>query len=854
MLKRATSILLAVVMLLSVFSCLSFVKTPVKAATTSQLNIDARANYLYNITWTCQKTVAGWCGQYYFYQGSTYRLPYGQPINSGYYIGYGVSVDTFISGAANANSSFYAYQSSYDSTYSTYYATDCSAFVSWCWGIDRKTTYSIPQVSTNLGYCTASNAYNLQLGDALNSNSVGHVVLVTGLTYDSSGNLTQIEITEQTPPQLKRSYYTPSSLGSKYGSYYTIQRYSGSVPAAPDGSTGSDVSGGTVSSNSKYYPACDSSYESFYPAMESIGVTRDWTLHQEIAEFNGIADFEGTAEQNTTLLNLLKAGKLLNPDYVEPSYYPACSSSQTTFYGAMSSIGVDCDWELHQKIAAANGITNFSGTAEENEQLLSLLKAGKLINPDGTSSGGSSSGGSSSGGSSSSGTGYENGYDGGMAGTGTTITKGLDLSAWQEDNVNFSAIKAAGYSFVILRCGTTNGKDTYFETYYSQAKAAGLNVGAYYYAYCTSVAGATADVEDCMSYIKGKKFEYPIYFDYEDSSQSGLSQSTAIAICEEFMGTLEEAGYLVGMYSMASWMEQTWITTAGLRDYYEGWVAHYAGDGTYDAGYSTYGSYYSTKYGMYQWTDKHYFTYGGVTYGPYDADLAYKDYPTIVKTYGFNGYEGTVSGGDSSGDSGDSGDTGDTGGTTDTSNITLKFYANDGEGTMANQTVTYGTLTAINTNQFTRTDYTFKGWRAYRESTKEWYCTDGSSIGWYKKSDIPAGYSYYIFDDGEHIAKLGMDEGDTVRMYAVWGKQTYTIKYYANGGSGTMANSTHIYGVPSFISKNTFTRSGYASLQVGMFTELSPEHIFMETVQIIQAMLQVSSLTDTAWCFIKTSI
>ena len=59
-------------------------------------------------------------------------------------------------------------------------------------------------------------------------------------------------------------------------------------------------------------------------------------------------------------------------------------------------------------------------------------------------------------------------------------------------------------------------------------------------------------------------------------------------------------------------MEQTWITTAGLRDYYEGWVAHYAGDGTYDAGYSTYGSYYSTKYGMYQWTDKHYFTYGGV--------------------------------------------------------------------------------------------------------------------------------------------------------------------------------------------------------------------------------------------------
>ena len=751
MLKRTLSLLLCIVMVLSVFTIAMGINNSTKAATTSQLNIDARANYLYNITWTCQKTVAGWNGNYYFYQGSTYRLPYGQPINSGYYIGYGVSVETFISGAANASSAFYAYQSSYDGTYSTYYATDCSAFVSWCWGIDRKTTYSIPQVSTNLGYCTASNAYNLQLGDALNSNSVGHVVLVTGLTYDSSGTLTQIEITEQTPPQLKRSYYTPSSLGSKYGSYYTIQRYTGSVPAAPDGSTGNDVSGGVASNNSKYYPACASSFESFYPAMESIGVTCDWELHQKIAEFNGIADFEGTVEQNTTLLNLLKSGKLLNPNYVEPSYYPACDSSQTTFYGGMSSIGVSCDWELHQKIAAANGITDFSGTAEQNELLLSLLKSGKLINPDGTSSGGSS-GGSSSGGSSSSGTGYEKGYDGGMAGTGKTVTKGLDLSSWQEDNVNFSAFKAAGYTFVILRCGTTNGKDTYFEKYYSQAKAAGLNVGAYYYAYCTSVAGATADVNDCMSYIKGKTFEYPIYFDYEDSSQSGLSQSTAIAICEEFMGTLEENGYLVGMYSMASWMEQNWITTSGLRDYYEGWVAHYAGDGTYDAGYSTYGSYYSTKYGMYQWTDKHYITYGGVTYGPYDADLAYKDYPTIVKTYGFNGYAGTISGGGSSGgtdddDSGSDSGSGSGGTTTEKTNFILKFYANDGEGTMANQTITYGTLTPISANKFTRTDYTFKGWRAYRNSSDKWYCYNGSSFGWYKNDEIPAGYYYYIFDD-----------------------------------------------------------------------------------------------------------
>jgi hypothetical protein len=55
---------------------------------------------------------------------------------------------------------------------------------------------------------------------------------VTGLEYDSSGAITQIEITEQTPPQMKRSSYSPYQLYSKY-SNYTIQRYYGDVPNCP---------------------------------------------------------------------------------------------------------------------------------------------------------------------------------------------------------------------------------------------------------------------------------------------------------------------------------------------------------------------------------------------------------------------------------------------------------------------------------------------------------------------------------------------------------------------------------------------------------------------------------------------
>ena len=245
-----------------------------------------------------------------FNAGTSYRIPYGQPINSGYYIGYGVSVDEFVTAAKTAGSVFYTSRSTYydGGSSSVYFATDCSAFVSWCWGVSRKTTYSIPQVSIYIGMATASNAYSLQLGDCLNSNDVGHVVLVTDLVYSGS-TLTKIETTEQTPPQLKRTTYTPSQLGAKYGTYYGIYRYYGTVPAAPSSSgTSSDVVGPSAGSTitTKYYPACPSSSAYLYEGMANIGVQMNWELQCEIAEANGITDFSGTAEQNTILLDLLR--------------------------------------------------------------------------------------------------------------------------------------------------------------------------------------------------------------------------------------------------------------------------------------------------------------------------------------------------------------------------------------------------------------------------------------------------------------------------------------------------------------------------------------------------------------------
>ena len=235
-------------------------------------------------------------------------------------------------------------------------------------------------------------------------------------------------------------------------------------------------------------------------------------------------------------------------------------------------------------------------------------------------------------------TGYDRGYNQGMPGSGKIVAHGLDVSAWQESGLNFQIFKNAGYKYVILRCGTSVGKDKCFEEYYNSAKAAGLDVGCYFYSYALDKATAQQEARNVLSWIQGKTFEYPVYFDFEDPTQIDLSYALSADICRGFMDILKDNGYLVGLYSMSWMLNRSWIDTSGIRATYEGWVAHVYSDaantGITSNEYNIYKDRYQSVYGMHQYS---FTTYVSGT-GPYDANVSYKDYPAIVKQYGFNGY------------------------------------------------------------------------------------------------------------------------------------------------------------------------------------------------------------------------
>ena len=59
--------------------------------------------------------------------------------------------------------------------------------------------------------------------------------------------------------------------------------------------------------------------------------------------------------------------------------YPKCPYTGVSIVDGLKSIGADSSYAHREKIAVANGIKNYTGTAEQNTRMLSLLKAGKLV-------------------------------------------------------------------------------------------------------------------------------------------------------------------------------------------------------------------------------------------------------------------------------------------------------------------------------------------------------------------------------------------------------------------------------------------------------------------------------------------
>ena len=203
------------------------------------------------------------------------------------------------------------------------------------------------------------------------------------------------------------------------------------------------------------------------------------------------------------------------------------------------------------------------------------------------------------------------------------MKKGIDVSQWQGD-INWGAVNA---DFAILRAGYGRVKsqiDAKFEQNYRNAKAVGMPLGAYWYSYAMSADEAREEARVFLEIIKGKQFEYPVYFDVEEAKTLALGRDRVSDIIIAFLEEMEKAGYFAGLYMSASPL--TTHTTEFVKKRFAIWVAHY--------GVSK--PSYNGQYGMWQYSSTG--RVDGIN-GNVDMNECYVDYPKQIKADGKNGFE-----------------------------------------------------------------------------------------------------------------------------------------------------------------------------------------------------------------------
>ena len=210
--------------------------------------------------------------------------------------------------------------------------------------------------------------------------------------------------------------------------------------------------------------------------------------------------------------------------------------------------------------------------------------------------------------------------------------KVIDVSEYNEI-FDWTSVKKDGIEGVIIRAGIGSRKDIHFEDNYKGASDAGLHIGTYWYTKAHNVDEAVQEAQVFLECIKGKKFDMPVYFDIEDDIQQSLSIEICTDITNAFMSVLETAGYCAGVYSYDAFFDGN--LDIEIQTKYEIWVARVNNpDEEYDE--SKYvAPQYVTKWGMHQYTWKG--KVNGIT-GDVDLDSCIKDYPTIIKNAGLNGY------------------------------------------------------------------------------------------------------------------------------------------------------------------------------------------------------------------------
>ncbi|WP_419018251.1 InlB B-repeat-containing protein [Eubacterium callanderi] len=196
----------------------------------------------------------------------------------------------------------------------------------------------------------------------------------------------------------------------------------------------------------------------------------------------------------------------------------------------------------------------------------------------------------------------------------------------------------------------------------------------------------------------------------------------------------------------------------------------------------------------------------------------------------------------------------------------LAFDSNGGGGVMPNQTKNYGEALTLNPNEYTKTGYTFSGWKELKSGavypdkatlTEDFTVIDDETVPLYAQwransysvrfdgntadggsmgdqamtydeaaslttnSYTKTGYTFTgwntqadgegtAYSDGQNVVNLTTTDGEVVKLYAQWRANKYSIRFDGNtADGGSMGDQAMTYDEAADLELNSYTKTGY---------------------------------------------
>lgn len=202
----------------------------------------------------------------------------------------------------------------------------------------------------------------------------------------------------------------------------------------------------------------------------------------------------------------------------------------------------------------------------------------------------------------------------------------IDVSRWQGiiKLGDWVQVEAAGYKGVMLRAiGNRNGVpyiDPTFEDNYINAKAAGLDIGVYYYTKAITEKLADEELAALRQALRGKELTLPVALDMEDETLAVLKPNDLTNLAAYHLEQIEKMGFFAQLYTYTSYAN-VHLDMARLAGRWDIWLADYTGK-TPNVRF---------KYSAHQHSSEG--RVPGIN-GPVDLDVTTVNYPKIIKTKG----------------------------------------------------------------------------------------------------------------------------------------------------------------------------------------------------------------------------